>query len=65
MKLSFGAQVAVGFWLVIAAIVWWFADAETDFDRQVRARCELLGGVFSKGVDGSLACRHSKIAGVQ
>jgi hypothetical protein len=44
--------------------VWAVADAETEFDKQVRARREQLGGTFQKNVDGSLTCGARKRARV-
>jgi hypothetical protein len=36
--------------------VWAVADTETEINKQVRVRCEQLGGTFQKNVDGSLTC---------
>ena len=37
---------------------------EAEFDKQVRVRCEQLGGTFQKNVDGSLTCGARKLARV-
>jgi hypothetical protein len=64
-NLSVGARVALAVWAVAALFIWFFAARnESDFDKQVRIRCEQLGGVFERGIDGSLACRARKVARV-
>jgi hypothetical protein len=63
-KLSVGARVALAVWAVAALFIWFMAGNESDFDKQVRVRCEELGGVFERGIDGSLACRARKVAKV-
>jgi hypothetical protein len=64
-KLSVGARVALALWAVVALFIWFVSSAgESEFDKQVRVRCEQLGGVFQRGIDGSLACRARKVAKV-
>ena len=63
-KLTPGARVALAFWALAGVFVWAVADTETEFDKQVRVRCEQLGGTVQKNVDGSLTCGARKLARV-
>jgi hypothetical protein len=63
-RLSVGARVALAIWAVAVLFFWFVSAGESEFDKQVRVRCEQLGGVFERGIDGSLACRARKVAKV-
>jgi hypothetical protein len=36
---------------IIDKFVWAVADTETEFDKQLRVRCEQLGGIVQKNVE--------------